>query len=213
VLASVQHEEARQLPDERDSLPYPKTIFWPQELLPSVIPKARIFTWGYDADVDGLLSSSSQNTIRDHARNLLVDLSNLRVTASDRSVPLIFVVHSLGGIIVKDALNLSCSTEGTKLRDIAPATFGIIFLGTPHRGSQSASMGKIAFKLTIVATRRPNLKLLRGLERNSEILDRIGESFRQTVLKHNLRLSSFREERVTRKFLLFTTMVSSSDSI
>jgi predicted alpha/beta hydrolase family esterase len=60
------------------------------------------------------MSSASQNIIHERANNLLVDLSDLRTTASDRSIPLIFVAHSLGGIVAKDALNLSTSTEGTR---------------------------------------------------------------------------------------------------
>jgi hypothetical protein len=27
-------------------------VFWPGTLLPSVVPDARIYTWGYDANVD-----------------------------------------------------------------------------------------------------------------------------------------------------------------
>lgn len=185
---------------------------WPKILLPSVTPHARIFTWGYDADVGGFLSSASQNTIHQHAGNLLSDLANLRETGQNKSIPIIFVVHSLGGIIVKDALNQSSSTEGTRLKFIAPATFGVIFLGTPHRGSRSASLGKIAYRVTLVATMRPNLKLLKGLERNSEILERVGDSFSQTMLRHNIRLYSFREEQITRKLHILKIMVVDPDS-
>lgn len=180
---------------------------WPEKLLPAEIPNTRIFTWGYDADVNGLLSSASQNTIHDHANNLLSDLDDLRSSEKDIKVPIIFVVHSLGGIVVKDALNRSSSEVGTRLKHIAPATFGIIFLGTPHRGSKSASIGKIANQISLVASKRPNLRLLQGLERKSEILDRIGDAFRQTILKHNISLYSFREEKETRRLGIFSTIV------
>jgi hypothetical protein len=43
-----------------------------------VIPDASVFTWGYDADVDGFLASASQNTIHQHATNLLSDLADFR---------------------------------------------------------------------------------------------------------------------------------------
>jgi len=52
-------------------------VFWPQELLPSVVPDTRIFVFGYDANVDGFLSSASQNTIHQHAQSLLSDLADL----------------------------------------------------------------------------------------------------------------------------------------
>lgn len=76
-------------------------IFWPEALLPGVLPDIRIFTWGYDADVDRFRSTASQNTIFQHAADLLSDVADLLET-EDGDLPVIFVVHSLGGIIVKD---------------------------------------------------------------------------------------------------------------
>ena len=42
-------------------------VYWPQSLLPMVIPDVKIFTYGYDADIDGFLSGAGQNTINQHA--------------------------------------------------------------------------------------------------------------------------------------------------
>ncbi|KAL8785638.1 MAG: hypothetical protein Q9195_008558 [Heterodermia aff. obscurata] len=189
------------------------SVFWPQDLLRVAIPDVRIYTWGYDADIKGL-STSSQNTIHQHARNLLSDLVDLRAESKDLQKPLIFVVHSLGGIIVKAAINLSRSTEGTKEKEIAPATAGICFLGTPHRGSLSATIGKILFQITKAAGKSPNTKILEGLERNSETLDMIGDVFNQTIIKYGLkmRIHSFREEKRTKKSFIRSTMVVGADS-
>ena len=185
------------------------SIYWPQDLLRKVVSDVRIFTWGYDADIASF-SSASRNTIHQHAGNLLSDLVDLRAESEQYRKPIIFVVHSLGGIIVKTALNISRSTEGTSLKDIAPATSGICFLGTPHRGSPTASIGKIAFRITKTAGMKPNTKILQGLERNSETLDIISDDFSQTVEKYgrNLQVHSFREEKLTKKWGLFPTMVS-----
>ncbi|KAL8712490.1 MAG: hypothetical protein Q9220_003338 [cf. Caloplaca sp. 1 TL-2023] len=188
-------------------------IFWPRELLPCMISNVRIFTWGYDADIDGF-GSASQNTIHQHAGSLLADISDQREAAEHYRSPIIFVVHSLGGIIVKAALNTSSATHGTRRKEIAPATVGICFLGTPHRGSSSASLGKIAYQISVAATRNPNIRLLQGLERNSETLDQIGDAFSQTMLKYGpkLRVCSFHEEKETRKYFIFNTMVVDADS-
>ncbi|KAI9746048.1 MAG: hypothetical protein M1818_000729 [Claussenomyces sp. TS43310] len=180
-------------------------VFWPR-LLPAVLPGAQILTWGYDADVSRFLGSSGQNTVHQHATNLLSDLADSRQDGP--KVPIIFVCHSLGGIVVKDALTQSIATEGTRLKEIAPAAYGVIFLGTPHRGSKSASLGRYAYNITLAATKRPNLKLLRALERNSEVLDRVTDAFNQMLLKQEIRLYSFREEQETRKYLVFNTMVA-----
>lgn len=110
------------------------------------------------------------------------------------------------------ALNQSSRTEGTRLKKIAPATFGVCFLGTPHRGSSTASIGKIAYTATRVATRRPNTKLLRALELNSDTLDRIGSEFLDTIRRRSLRIYSFREEYETRKYLVLHSIVVKADS-
>lgn len=186
-------------------------VFWPRDLLPNVVHDARIFTWGYDADIDGFASASaSQRTIYQHAGSLLSDIADQRDKSPCYRAPILFVAHSLGGIVVKAALNTSSTTQGTRLKDIAPSTFGVCFLGTPHRGSQRASLGKIAFEVTRVMTRRPKTRLLRGLERNSATLEQIGDTFAQTMLtsETKLRVYSFREEKETRKYWVFNTMVS-----
>ncbi|KAL8723059.1 MAG: hypothetical protein Q9181_007363, partial [Wetmoreana brouardii] len=178
-----------------------------------VIHDVRVLSWGYDADIDSF-DSASQSTIHQHAGTLLSDIADQHEIADHYKRPIIFVVHSLGGVIVKAALNRSSATQGTRLKDIAAATFGICFLGTPHRGSKSASLGKIAYQITSAATRRPNIKLLQGLERGSETLDQIGDTFAQTMLRGDrpLRICSFREEKETRNYLVFNTMVVDADS-
>ena len=184
------------------------SVFWPKDLLPYKIPDVRIYTWGYDADI-GDLSSASRNTVHQHAGTLLSDLVDLRAVSEYNRKPIIFVVHSLGGIIVKAALNLSRSTEGTQVKEIVPTTAGICFLGTPHRGSNSATIGKIAFQITKAAGKSPNTKILQGLERNSETLDTIGDDFSQTMLKYgsNMKVYSFREEKRTKKWPFRSIMV------
>lgn len=55
---------------------------------------------GYDADIDGFRSSASQNMVAQHATNLVSDVADPLET-KECNLPIIFVVHSLGGLIVK----------------------------------------------------------------------------------------------------------------
>jgi hypothetical protein len=60
-------------------------VFWPEAILPSVLPETRIFTWGYDADVDAFNTSVGHNNVEQHANDLLVDVANLLEKLGDVS--------------------------------------------------------------------------------------------------------------------------------
>ena len=71
---------------------------WISEFLPSQLPHARVFSYGYDSQ---FVRSSSVAGIPEFAMNLLAWLKLRRSTESERQRPLLFICHSLGGIIVK----------------------------------------------------------------------------------------------------------------
>ena len=154
-----------------------------------------MITWGYNVRFASLLSGESTSSIFHHSETLLADLVLLRSKAGKKK-PLIFVAHSLGGIIVKDALNHSKEAV-TSSKDILPATIGVAFLGTPHKGSKTASLGKVAFELSRILSYNPDLKVLRTLEKNSEILERISRSFGLVLASGHIKVHSFREELKT----------------
>lgn len=120
-------------------------IFWPAQLLPRFVEeKARILTYGYDADTSSFLGGHTRSSLADHAEHLLTELvANRRIQKANER-PLIFVAYSLGGLLVKKALVYSAwtsSTYGEHLRSVFVSTYGILFLGTPHTGSSVAQWG------------------------------------------------------------------------
>lgn len=76
-------------------------VFWPKDLLPEDVPTARIMTFGYDADVVGIIKTAGSNTLRDHGKSLANDLAMRRARSNSTTRPLIFVAHSLGGLLVE----------------------------------------------------------------------------------------------------------------
>ncbi|ETS76726.1 hypothetical protein PFICI_12113 [Pestalotiopsis fici W106-1] len=174
-------------------------VFWPRDLLPRSINNVRIFTFGYDADIGRIMGAAGLNSLYQHARNLLNATSDL-LEQTPEPLPIIFVAHSLGGLVVKQALNQSAtSTDARKNRTLG-YTRGIIFLGTPHHGSSAAMYGRTAFRLSKkIAFQSANIKLLTALERNSEPLDQLSTEFCETLEKTNvLRMWSFCEEKQVR---------------
>lgn len=119
-----------------------KSTPWPTMLLPPKLPRARLLTWGYDAYVVQA-SVASKNRLIDHAMNLLNDLTNDRVASGASARPLIFVAHSLGGIVCKEAILSSRNNPDPHLCDIFEHTIGVVFMGTPHGGSWMADWIKI----------------------------------------------------------------------
>ena len=67
--------------------------------MPSQLPAARIMSYGYDSKT--LFTESAEN-ISDIAKNLLEHLSMKRKDVQEMSRPIMFISHSLGGIIVKE---------------------------------------------------------------------------------------------------------------
>lgn len=50
-------------------------VFWPQDYLAEDVPQARVWTYGYDADViGGLFRASGKDSVSQHGRNLAVRL-------------------------------------------------------------------------------------------------------------------------------------------
>lgn len=69
---------------------------WLRDFLPKQIPKARIMIFGYNANV---ALDSGTDGVCEQATNLCQRLHHERQEAPNR--PLIFVCHSLGGLVVK----------------------------------------------------------------------------------------------------------------
>lgn len=176
---------------DTDDAPLP--VYWPRDLLPSDIPNARILTFGYDTHIKHWAGEQrSLNTVRDFAWDFLMALESGRRNEPAR--PLVFVVHSLGGIIVKEMLRRSCGCrEGQNhLRDIFSSTIGMIFFGTPHGGTDSrGALRRTAESLVRAVGFKANEQILNSLLPSSERLRELRDEF--SPLAHE-KIHSFQEE-------------------
>lgn len=98
--------------------------------------------------------------------------------------PIIFVAHSLGGILVKRALELSndlTSRHADDNRSIYISTYGIIFLGTPHTGADPAKWGilleNMVHTLLPKKVMHSDGQLVKTLQTNNETLQNINLHF------------------------------------
>ena len=79
-------------------------ICWPRDFLKTEpkLKHTRVITWGYDSSVAKLSDFSSQSSIFSHAENLLIDLVRKRQESEEENRPIVFVGHSLGGLVIKE---------------------------------------------------------------------------------------------------------------
>jgi hypothetical protein len=129
------------------------------------------------------------------AWDFLVELDASR--RSQEARPLLFVAHSLGGILVKDALRRSASFlsgRQFRFRSVFDSTVGVIFFGTPHGGAKPGGLPhRVAEKLLKAAGFSVNEQVVATLLPSGERLKELRDEFGPVVNKQNWTIYSFQE--------------------
>ncbi|KAI4180178.1 MAG: hypothetical protein LQ346_007042 [Caloplaca aetnensis] len=150
------------------------STLWPRDLLPDDLPHARVITWGYNANVLRLSAPSSQNSIFGHVNSLLLDVERLRQTQEKQNRRIILVGHSLGGLVIKGAIirsyELLSTGQDPEQGAIYAQIAGVIFLGTPHRGSGKTQYAHIIGNI-FSTVKKVSQKIINVLEQDSDVLD------------------------------------------
>lgn len=184
-------------------------MFWPGLWLPSEpeIGKARILTFGYNANF-GPGSTKGIGNVSDFAKELLYEMrfgkDNSGGDLEIGSVPIIFVVHSLGGLVVKKAYILG-QYDG-EYQSIVSSISAIMFLATPHRGTDLA---ETLNRILAVSFQSPK-SFIMDLNKGSPALEELNEQFRHIAPR--LSIVSFYETLATSIVGPVKIMVLNKDS-
>ncbi|KAF5001057.1 hypothetical protein FDECE_11072 [Fusarium decemcellulare] len=158
------------------------SVFWPRDLLPSKCENARILSFGYNAAVahffnvgKGKPPIAPTTTIDDHSAALFDGLKGLRDRTNTADRPIMFVCHSLGGLVCANAVAKQYGAD-TAEKALVDKIRGMIFLGTPFAGSKHAPWALIVtqFLRLLVSTNQEKLK---HLDERSEKLVGISNEF------------------------------------
>src|SRR5271156_1978955 len=127
------------------------SVYWPADLLPDDRNGIRVTTYGYDSHVTKFFNgAANQTSISGHGPVVFEFFSCPKAYMLRR--PLIFVAHSLRGLVVKEALRRSRDERHqAHLQDVYQPAYATIFLGTPHRGSVDASWGEMLRRIASAA--------------------------------------------------------------
>jgi hypothetical protein len=172
-------------------------FFWPRDALAKDFPSLRIAAYGYDSRVSNFFSGpSDKTTIVGHGRSLLNELDSFR-----RNIPtsraIIFVAHSLGGLVLKEGLRRAYKAETyePEFRRIYEATRAVLFLGTPHSGSQFADWGLIARNIVSTVGFDASDSNLRDLHVEASILDSLRDDFSKLLREETFWVFTFMEQK------------------
>ncbi|KAK4445443.1 hypothetical protein QBC34DRAFT_164120 [Podospora aff. communis PSN243] len=100
------------------------------------IPNARIMTFSFDINVRSSYELIHRSLYGNSLR-LLQDLSSLRRETKSEGRGIIFIAHSVGGLLLKLALVSCIEPTGTRFRDIRDSTSAVHLFGTPSSSSSS----------------------------------------------------------------------------
>ena len=159
---------------------------WLQDFLPIDIDVPRVMSFDYNA---AAAFGNTTAEILDHARSHLGSLVARRGNEAEAGRPIVFIAHSLGGIVVKQALVIAHAEAGYD--SIKTSTRGVFFFATPHRGSDFANYGKVLATAATRLSNSPAPKLLAALKSNSTALSDLTTQFAN--LPRNFQISTFYE--------------------
>ncbi|KAI1126898.1 hypothetical protein F5Y10DRAFT_243740 [Nemania abortiva] len=153
-----------------------KSFMWLRDELPRTMPGSRSILYGYDTT---LVNSKSFQTIADLASSL-VNLIKANGWHLSNSKPLVFLAHSLGGIILKEAFSMMAIGDDQG-RHILDRFLGGIFFGVPSHGMKTSH-------LLAMVRGQVNEQVVSDLSTDSEYLGVLDDSFSGLVLTRHMRL-------------------------
>ncbi|KAL8358944.1 hypothetical protein RB601_008177 [Gaeumannomyces tritici] len=178
------------------------SLYWPREWLPNdpAFEDVRIHAFGYPAGLGKAILG-----VEDFARTLLAEVKDSpSINQNGGNAHLIFVAHSMGGLVVKMAYILG-RTE-PQFRAVVDRISTIFFLATPHRGSTLAQT--LSRVVTMVMGTRPHVD---DLIPQSTTLRSIDEDF--PSLCASIDILSFYETRPMSVGFVKTLIVDKSSAV
>ncbi|KAK4151819.1 hypothetical protein C8A00DRAFT_35538 [Chaetomidium leptoderma] len=181
-------------------------VFWPQAWLPrdADLQNARIHSFGYNSDWGD--SKETSLDLHDFGRSLLGEMSTSPALRKGKQTPIILIGHSMGGLVMKKAYLLARQDE--RARELAERIKCMFFLGTPHRGSDSAKLLNSLLRASTILSPK---QYVADIARSSGAVTVINDEFR--FFADDLHIWSFYETIKTRVGISSSMIVERSSAV
>lgn len=148
----------------------------------SDIPGARVLLYHYESRWLG--AEAKQQTLYNVASLLLDSLVEQRKATTEATRPLVFLAHSMGGLVVSKALTLAATQpEKTEYMRIFECFAGGIFFGTPFKGSSAQAKAYLLATFLEKVGRAIPTQLLQFLDPGRDSLDELRRDFVNLAFK------------------------------
>lgn len=151
------------------------TYCWAMDWLQERFRDIRVIGLNYNSTlsewyskVHGCGCQVTQGTIESRAKEFLDHLSAAEVGTNR---PVVWVGHSMGGLIVKSIINQAMENQEKTQKAVGENTKAIMFLGTPHRGT---AVAKLKQHMQIILS--PSMEV-REMEENATPLLKLHDKF------------------------------------
>ncbi|KAL8402645.1 hypothetical protein RB596_009127 [Gaeumannomyces avenae] len=160
---------------------------WLRDFLPKDVPNIRVLLYGYDTT---LADNRLKQSIEDLGATFLEQVIAFRARDGTSRRPIIFIGHSLGGLLIKEALVRTRNLSNDAYSNLSKACFGMLLFGVPNLGLRNDQL------MTLVRG-QPNESLIRDLLVDSDsepstFLKRLADQF-SICCKGHYRIVSFYE--------------------
>jgi hypothetical protein len=153
-----------------------KTFMWIRDALPKHLSGVRAVIYGYDTE---LKDSKSTQVIQDLA-TALIALLQAHGWDTPSAKPVVFLVHSLGGLLFREAIAQLDKSSDQKDKSLLSLLRGAVFFGVPNLGMEHSHF-------RTVVDNNPNEALVDDISRNSNYLRRLNESFPRSSFESRLK--------------------------
>ncbi|XP_073997793.1 protein SERAC1 isoform X3 [Rhodnius prolixus] len=189
ILSFDRNEEAfKQL----GKSPMCTTLCWPKDWLSQDCEKVRVIGLNYETKITDWLSwcpvkdKDRKSRLRNKSKELLSQLIECGIGEK----PIVWISHSMGGILVKHMLMEAWKKQEDKsFYNLIENTNAVVFMSTPHYGSPLATLNE-ASKLLFLPSRE-----VQELSYNSPTLVNLHKEFLQFLQEHPIKVVSFVETK------------------